>query len=177
MNSLTVNSQPVTLVSSCLGDEDTGGGLLYYDRPSWVLIDDVSTTGLFVSNNELTRILWARSQDASGTSILHYNSEGLVRAVTIDGLTDPHDVLWDGRCYVAVSSFQNAVVWVSPDGIEVDRFQPCYEPDSWHLNSLFLRDDILYATAFGRFKKARGWNGLQRNGSGILFRMDTGEDI
>lgn len=175
--SLTLHGSPVTLVASCLGDEDTGGGLLYYDGTDWIAIDNVSTTGLYVSGHELTRMLWAPSQAASGTSILHYNSEGLVRTVTIEGFTDPHDVLWDSSHYVAVSSHQNAVVWVDADGTTVRRFQPAQEPDAWHLNSLLLRDNILYGTAFGRFPQSRGWDGHQRDGSGMLFRMDTGEDV
>ena len=28
---LVLHGQPVTLLASCLGDGDTGGGLLYYD--------------------------------------------------------------------------------------------------------------------------------------------------
>ncbi len=174
---LTLHGSPVTLLSSCLGDEDTGGGLLYHNGADWVTIDNVSCTGLYVSRNEFTRMLWAPSQAASGTSILHYNSQGLARTVAIDGFTDPHDVLWDGRHYIAVSSHQNAVVWVDPQGVVVKRFQPASEPDAWHLNSLLLHDNVLYATAFGRFEQSRGWDGHQRDGSGMLFRMDTGEDV
>jgi uncharacterized protein (TIGR03032 family) len=174
---LTLHGLPVTLICSCLGDEDTGGGLLYHDGTAWIAIDNVSTTGLYVSDNELTRMLWAPSQAASGTSILQYNSEGLARMVSIDGFTDPHDVLWDGHHYVAVSSHQNAVVWVDPQGTVVKRFQPAQEPDAWHLNSLLLHNDVLYGTAFGRFEQSRGWDGHQRDGSGMLFRMDTGEDV
>ena len=174
---LTLHGLPVTLVASCLGDEDTGGGLLYYNTTDWLAIDNVSTTGLYVSGNELTRMLWAPSQAASGTSILHYNTEGLARTVTIEGFTDPHDVLWDGSHYVAVSSHQNAVVWVDPHGAVVRRFQPAQEPDAWHLNSLLLRENILYGTAFGRYQQSRGWDGHQREGTGMLFRLDTGEDV
>lgn len=126
---LTLHGLPVSLVSSCLGDEDTGGGLLYHDGAAWIAIDNV-TTGLYVSDNELARMLWAPSQASSGTSILHYTSDGLARTLAIDGFTDPHDVLWDGKHYVAVSSHQNAVVWVDPP------------------------NDVLYGTAFGRSDRA-----------------------
>lgn len=174
---LTLHGKPVALVSSCLGDEDTGGGLLFFDGNAWSPIDDISTTGLFVSNHELTRILWAPNQAASGTCILHYTSEGLARMICVDGLTDPHDVLWDGECFVAVSSHQNAVVWVNPQGGTERRFQPVTEADAWHLNSLLLHNDVLYGTAFGRFASSRGWDGHQHEGTGMLFRFDTGEDV
>lgn len=174
---LTVHGRPVTLIASCLGDGDTGGGLLYHNNQRWICIDDVSTTGLFVSNNELIRLLWAPSQVAHGTSLLHYTVDGLAREVTIPGLTDPHDVLWDGRHYVAVSSFLDSVMWITAGGNVLKRFQPAQGADCWHLNSLFMREGVLYATAFGRFDQPRGWSWNQRNGTGILFRLDTGEDI
>jgi len=174
---LKLHDQPVTLIVSCTGDADTGGGFLYYDGQSWIGIDDVSTTGLFVSDDELIRILWAPSQYATGTSILHYTSEGFARKVTVDGLTDPHDVLWDGQHYLAVSSFENSVVWFTAEGTVVKRFQPAPAADCWHLNSLFMHEGVLYATAFGRFEEPRGWVGHQNEGTGMLFRLDTGTDV
>jgi uncharacterized protein (TIGR03032 family) len=170
------HDQPVTLVASCLGDGDTGGGLLYHDGQAWVAIDDVSTTGLFVCGDELIRILWAPSQVAERTSILHYSTDGYVRQVTVGGLTDPHDVLWDRQQYVAVSSFQNSVLWITTEGTVVRRFQPVRGEDCWHLNSLLIHEQVLYATAFGRFDEPRGWVEHQRDGTGVLFRLDTGVD-
>jgi hypothetical protein len=120
---------------------------------------------------------WAPSQVACSTSVVHYTPAGFSRQVTIDGLTDPHDVLWDGQHYVAVSSFQDSVVWVTTEGTIVKRFQPAQGADCWHLNSLFMHESILYATAFGRFDQPRAWVGYQREGTGMLFRLDTGEDI
>jgi Domain of unknown function (DUF4915) len=174
---LTLHGEPVILVASCLGDGDTGGGLLYHDGQSWICIDDVSTTGLFVSGNELIRMLWAPSQVAGGTSILHYNTMGVLRHLTVDGLTDPHDVLWDGRHYVAVSSSQDSLVWIGVEGGIIRRFQPACGDDCWHLNSLFLHEGVLYATAFGRFEEPRGWVGHQRDGTGMIFRVDSREDV
>jgi uncharacterized protein (TIGR03032 family) len=174
---LTQDGQPVSLVASCLGDGDTGGGLLYHDGQAWIAIDDVSTTGLFVSGDELIRILWAPSQVAEQTSILRYTSDGNVRQVAVEGLTDPHDVLWDGQHYVAVSSFQDSVLWITSEGTVVRRFQPARGEDCWHLNSLFIHDHVLYATAFGRFDVPRGWKEHQRDGTGVLFHLGTGVDI
>jgi hypothetical protein len=164
-------------MASCLGDGDTGGGLLYYDGQKWTVIDDVTTTGLFVANDELIRILWAPSQFAGGTSILHYTSEGFAREVRVDGLTDPHDVFWDGQHYLAVSSFQDSLLWVTVEGTVIRRFQPAPGGDCWHLNSLFMHERILYAAAFGRFEHPREWSGHEREGTGIVFRLDTGEDV
>jgi uncharacterized protein (TIGR03032 family) len=174
---LTLHGQPVTLLASCLGDGDTGGGLLYYAGQSWIVIDDVSTTGLFVAGDQLIRILWAPSQAAESTSILHYTIAGFAREVIVGGLTDPHDVLWDGRHYIAVSSFQDSVVSVNIDGTIIKRFQPAQGSDCWHLNSLLMHNGILYAAAFGRFDEPRGWVGHHHEGRGMIFRIDTGEDV
>jgi hypothetical protein len=174
---LTQQGQPVTLIASCLGDSDTGGGLLYYDGQAWITIDDVSTTGLFVSGDELIRILWAPSQVADGTSILHYSTGRNVRQVAVAGLTDPHDVLWDGQHYVAVASIQDSVLWITAEGTVVKRFNPAPGDDCWHLNSLLIHENVLYATAFGRFEVPRGWVNRLRDGTGVLFRLDTGVDV
>ncbi len=174
---LTLHGQPVTLIASCTGDGDTGGGFLHHNGQRWITIDDVSTTGLFVADNELIRILWAPSQYAESTSILHYTGQGITRQVSVDGLTDPHDVLWDGQHYVAVSSIVDSVLWITVEGRIINRFQPAPGPDCWHLNSLLMHEGVLYATAFGRFEEPRGWVGHQNDGAGMLFRMDTGEDL
>jgi Domain of unknown function (DUF4915) len=173
----TLNGEPVTLMASCMGDGDTGGGLLYYDGQAWICIDDVSTSGLYATQNELIRILWAPRQVADSTSILHYTRDGFARQVTIEGFTDPHDVLWDGRHYVAVSSFQDLVLWVTADGTIKKRFQPAGGGDCWHLNSLLSHDGVLFAAAFGRSEQPRAWAGNARKTTGVIFRLDTQEDV
>jgi hypothetical protein len=175
--SITLNGQPVSLLASCLGDGDTAGGLVYYDGPRSICIDDVSTTGLFVSNNELIRQLWAPHQVGRSTSIWRYTGEGLVKHVNVDDFPDPHDVLWDGRYYVAVSSLLDSVIWMTPEGVVFKRKQFAQGADCWHVNSLVIHEGILFATAFGRFETAGGWRGRGHEGTGILFRVDTGEDI
>jgi Domain of unknown function (DUF4915) len=177
MHNLTLAGCPVHLVASCLGDGDTGGGLFYYDGEDWVQLDDVSTTGLFVCGDQLIRMLWAPRQVAHATAVLHYSASGLERHLRVDGLTDPHDVLWDGVHYIAVSSIQDAIVWVTPEGTVKRRYQPGAGDDCWHLNCLLLHDGVLYATAFGRFAEPRGWMPYKLAGTGMLFRADTGEDI
>jgi hypothetical protein len=174
---ITLDGRPMYLVASCLGDGDTGGGLLYYDGKGWIALDDVATTGLCVSGNELIRMLWAPRQVAEGTAILHYNAGGLERQIRVEGLMDPHDVLWDGRHYIAVSSLQDSVVWVSSEGRAMRRYQPAQGDDCWHLNCLLLHESVLYATAFGRFAEPRGWVPHKLEGTGMLFRVDTGADV
>lgn len=92
---LTLHDESVTPIASCLGNEATDDGLRYHDGQTCIAIGE-STTGLFVSNDESIRILWAPSQVARSTPVLHYTIEGFRRRVNVDWLTDPHDVLRDG---------------------------------------------------------------------------------
>jgi hypothetical protein len=155
----TLHGRPVTLVSSCLSGEHTGSGLLLFRGNTWLSIDDLSTASLFVSNQELTRILQGPGQVASGTCILQYINDTLARTICAEDLSDPQKILWDGHRFVAVSSHRNAVVWVNPRGSADKCFQAVTEADAWHLNGLLLR------------------NGLQRESTGILYRSDKGEDV
>lgn len=54
--------------------------------------------------------------------------------MTVDGFTDPYDVLWDGQHYVAVLSFQDSVLWITVEGTVIKRFPPAHGADCWHLD-------------------------------------------
>lgn len=165
------------LLASCLGDESTGGGLLFFDGTTWREVDQTSTTGLFYDGCSLTRVLWAPSQVGDDTAILRYDSDGLRSFTRVNGLSDPHDVVWNGTEYICVSSAGDSVQWVAPSGKINRRFQPASGNDCWHLNSLFLGADMLLVSAFGRFEQPRGWVGHNLDGSGIIFDLETGEDV
>lgn len=175
--SIMNNGQPAVLIASCLGDGDTGGGLLFFDGATWHQVDGTSTTGLFYDGVSLSRILWAPSQVAEGTAILRYDRTGLCTFTRVDGLSDPHDVVWDGTHYIAVSSASDSILWIYPSGEIRRRFQPVPSGDCWHLNSLLPAAGRLFACAFGRFDQPRGWTDHKMDGSGILFDVETGEDI
>jgi acetolactate synthase I/II/III large subunit len=173
----SIPKEPVFLLASCLGDEDTGGGLLYFDGASWRQIDGTSTTGLFYDGFSLTRVLWVPSQTGDDTAILRYDGNGLRTFTRVNGLSDPHDVMWNGREYVCVSSFSDSVVWVDPSGVIKRRFRPAPGGDCWHLNSLFPMGDQLFVSAFGRFEQPRGWVDHKMNASGVVFDLETGADV
>ena len=174
---LRKNGEPAFLLASCLGDGDTGGGLLFFDGTIWCQVDGTSTTGLFYDGRSLTRVLWAPSQTANDTAILRYDGDGLRTFTRVNGLSDPHDVIWNGSEYIAVSSASDSILWIDPSGEVRRRFQPASGNDCWHLNSLFLDSDRLVACAFGRFEQPRGWAEHKVDGSGILFDPETGEDV
>jgi acetolactate synthase-1/2/3 large subunit len=151
-------------------------GLYLYDGSGVRMIDQYPCAGLSASGGRLYRISQLRHSD--GTELLVYDAHGIRSYHRVDGVSDPHDVLalGDGRV-LCVSSTDNAIVAVGPDGACAPYWQADAPLDAWHLNCLALRDDRLYATAFGRFDRFRGWHPTLGAGTGILFDVESGETI
>jgi acetolactate synthase-1/2/3 large subunit len=164
------------LLASCAGD-DTGGGLFSFDGRDVERLDRLSSSGIAFGNNRFLRLLLCPGDDASGGELLLYDPRGVERYYRIDALKDCHELLWDGEAFVIVSTGTNSILWVSPSGEILRQWQAPGERDSWHLNSLFLRDGELFVSAFGRFRKHREWAEHKCDGSGIVMSLATGKDI
>jgi acetolactate synthase I/II/III large subunit len=175
---ITLGGKEMVLLASCLGDEDTGGGLFSFDGALLQRIDRVSSTGLFAAENKLVRLLRSRGDtDASG-EILLYDPEGVRAYFRIDGLHDPHDILWDGQQFIVVSSSTNSVLWISSAGQVVRQWQAVGDGgDARHLNCLLIKDRRLLVSAFGRFKRHRQWAEESSERTGIVFDLLSDEDV
>ena len=92
-------------------------------------------------------------------------------------MREPHDLVWDGDTFVAVSTLSNSVLWISAGGDIVRTLQVEGDGDSWHLNSLSIGEGKLVASAFGRFSRHRGWSNGNAAGAGIVFDLESGEDL
>jgi len=167
---------PNMLVASCLG-KSTGGGLISFDGQTVQVIDTISTTGLSLAEGRVLRLPWCEGDLAGSGELLVYDAAGVERYYRVDALTDPHDVLWDGKQFVLVSAGQNSLLWLTPGGelAHVAKFPG--EPDSWHVNSLLLRGNQLLVAAFGRFEQHREWTSYAGKPCGIIFDHDTGKDL
>lgn len=165
-----------TLLASCFdADFSVGGGLFAYDGGEPERLDDVSGTGLHFDGRRLLRCLW--SDVGSPAELVAYDERGVVRYHRVDGVSNPHDVRWDGDGMVVVATAQNRVVWLGPGG-DVERvWQPPGEPDSWHLNGLALDGGRLLVCAFGRFDRRKGWDAAGRPASGVLVDVETGATV
>jgi acetolactate synthase I/II/III large subunit len=97
--------------------------------------------------------------------------------VYVEGLTDPHDLMWTGNEFIAVSSIHDCILWIGPDSRIRRRYQPAPGGDCWHLNSLTRWGGRLLASAFGRFETPRAWAQHLHEGTGFLFDVETGENI
>jgi uncharacterized protein (TIGR03032 family) len=165
-----------TLLASGHGD-DTGGGLFAFDGADLKCIDRLSCAGLFYTGKHLFRLLTTWDKSALAEELLIYDTQGVVRYYRIDGVTDTHDILWDGEHVVFVATSDNAILWLDTSGKIVRRWQATVAEDAWHLNCLLLKDDELYVSAFGRFNKSREWKDTMDIPTGVIFNVATGEDL
>ncbi len=157
-------------------DEDTGGGLFAFDGRNVERVDHLSSGGLCLADGRLVRCLWSELADAPG-EVLTYDNRGVVRYLRLDSLAAPHDVAWDGRELIAVSTGNNSLLWVSPAGEVTRTWRALGQGDAWHLNCLSFHEGRLLVSAFGRYERHRDWSGRLAEPAGILFDVETGRDV
>ena len=151
-------------------------GLFFYDGSAVRLIDSYPCAGLSTYGGRFYRAASLRQGD--GAEMLVYDSQGVCRYQRIDGVGDPHDVLaLDDDRVLCVSSRDNAIVSLAPDGTLTPYWRVDAALDAWHVNCLALHDDRLYATAFGRFDTFRGWHPTRGKDAGLLFDVKSGETV
>jgi hypothetical protein len=109
--------------------------------------------------------------------LLVYDAHGVEHYYRIDQLAEPHDITWDGQAFVAVATLTNSILWISPSGTIVRTWQASGNGDSWHLNSLLVKDGSLFVSAFGRFQNDREWADKLTDGTGFVFNLATGRAI
>lgn len=168
---------PQALVASAFGDAVSGGGLFSVDGSRAVRIDAVSSMGLASDGRRLARILRCVPQDALLTEAVIYDQRGALQYLRIDDAAATHDVRWDGDMLVVVSPWHNAVRWFSRAGDLVREVRYPGPVDSWHVNCIAQREGTWYATMFGDFGTARGWNRPERGTAGRLVELETGRTI
>ncbi len=157
-------------------DEDTGGGLFAFDGTNVEQVDHLSTGGLCLAEGSLLRSLWSALADAPG-EILTYDDRGVRRYDRLDPLAAPHDIAWDGREVVAVSTGSNSLLWISPAGEVTRTWQAPGQGDAWHLNCLTFHEGRLLVSAFGRYDRHRDWSDKLAEPAGVLFDVETGRDV
>lgn len=163
------------LVSCFDADLTVGGGLFAFDGAEITALDRLSTTGLHFDGTRLLRCIW--SDPGSAAELLVYDRVGLLRYARVSGVTNPHDVHWDGDEAVVVATGENRVVWVSATGAVTRTWQPSGEPDSWHLNGLVERGGRLFVCAFGRFNRRKGWDAAGRPPTGCIVDLASGDIV
>jgi acetolactate synthase-1/2/3 large subunit len=163
------------LLVSGFGDT-SGGGIFLVARGEVEQLDAMSSTGLAVGNGRVAR-LTRSATELYGSELLVYDEAGIERYVRLDGVVDPHDIVWDGSYYVVASTAANSVFWLSPSGDVVRRWAAPGHGDAWHLNSLLIDRGRLFAAAFGRFERHREWVSGDQAPTGFVFDVETGESV
>ena len=108
------------LVISSGHNRPNASGLYFFDGAAVRLIDPYPCAGLSTHGGRLYRAAPLRQGD--GAEMLVYDEQGVCRYQRIDGVGDPHDVLaLDGDRVLCVSSRDNAIVSIAPDGTLVTR--------------------------------------------------------
>ena len=166
----------LVLIATCIG-ESTGGGLVAYDGSTLEVIDHISSTGLSYGNGLLRRLLWCKGDLLAPSELLIYDTTGVITYHRLDSVRDPHDLLWDGRNHIIVSSGTNSILWVSPAGEVTKEHTFPGEPDSWHINSIFKDNGDLFVSAFGRFSRTREWLSHYGKGTGLVFELTSGKEL
>ena len=165
-----------SILISGFGDEATGGGLFVHDGTAIEQADRISCTGLFVAGDRLLRSLRTVGTEGAG-EIMVYDARGVERYLRVDALSDPHDLIWDGTHMIAASSARNCILWITPAGEIAREWRAPGEDDSWHLNSLTVRNGRLLACAFGQYRHYREWATRLDAGDGLLFDVESGEPV
>lgn len=109
--------------------------------------------------------------------LIVYDALGIEKYLRIDTISDPHDILFDSQNYVIASAGSNSIFWIANNGELKMKSRLPGEPDSWHINSLFLHGGTLHVTAFGRFARYREWIEHTGERTGIVFNHNTGTDV
>jgi len=169
----------MTLIASGLGD-DTGGGIYRLGDDGVEPIDHLSTTGLAVADDgrTLARLLFTDDDPQTSGELLLYDARGVAAYRRVDALQEPHGAVWhDGRL-VVVSTLTNGLLWLDANGVTLREWHAPGDGDCWHVNSPAVWGDRLIASAFGRFNAHRDWaRPGAREGSGVVFDVETGEDL
>jgi len=134
--------------------------------------------GLSVTGDRFYRLLPTRTNE--GSELIEYDRRGVLRYTRIDGIGEPHDILPDADgSLLIVNTNQTKLTRVSRSGDLSTVWEAGLVGDCWHLNCLARHEGSLFATAFGRFDRHRGWSGGERGwkGAGLLVELATGKEV
>lgn len=170
------------LMVSASGNGTEVGGVFAVGDNDCELLDPLPTTGMAVSpdGTRLARVTWV--EGATDVSELVVNdSLGLLLYRRLDGVAEPHSMMWlDDEIHV-VSTGNNSIATMDDSGRTKHVWRPegvSSHGDRWHLNSLTLVGDRVLATAFGMFDAVRGWGRPGAlEGAGVVFDLATGEVV
>lgn len=159
--------QDINLLVSCPND----GGLVRVKNGLPIYIDNESTTGICMHGGRLFRCI--QNTKDTPLKMIVYGRHGTTKLVFPE-IRDVHDIMsHNGRLFL-VSTGSNEIFEVSPDSYEIlTRYRMKGKGDAWHLNCLGVYHGRVVVSAFGKFRRHRGYKG-RTAGAGMLFDLVTG---
>ena len=154
---------------------DTTGWLLVLDRDvngAWRLerLDEINSVGLTLHDGLVYRVLCSGG-DGSPGELMVYDAAGVVAYRRVDGLVDPHAMVWDGKHFAVPCPAVNGIAMLDRFGTVSDWIGLPGHGDAWHVNGVAMHRGHLYASAFGAHRSDRGWGGRHEIGDGLVFRV------
>jgi hypothetical protein len=167
--------QETQILAALCADLQGTGGLYVFDGPGMQRIDGMNSASGTTRPGEFVRLAW--SQPGGDVGLLVYDRTGLLAYRRLKGHGDAHHVAVYGDGYVIASTGTNSILILNAALEIVDQWIAPGHGDAWHINGLFVQEKKVYVSAFGRFPQEREWNDHRTDGSGVVFDLDTGEDV
>jgi hypothetical protein len=164
------------------GPEEMTAGFFVVDKDAngvWTVeqLDSISSCGIVIHDGLLYRVLCSAPGFASSGELLVYDVTGVVAYRRIDGLVDPHGLVWTGAHLAVPCPAENRIALLDRLGTVAEWILLPGTGDAWHVNGVAVRDGRLYASAFGRFETERGWDAGNSAGEGLIFGVQDRETI
>ena len=163
------------VLAAFCADLEGNGGLYICNGSGMERIDGMNSSSGATRPGELVRLLW--SQPGEDVGLLIYDRTGLLAFRRLKGHGDAHHVAVYGGGLVIASTGTNSIITLNSALEIIDQWIAPGQGDAWHINGVFVREKKVYVSAFGRFAEERGWNDHRTDGSGIVFDLETGEDV
>jgi hypothetical protein len=162
------------LIASCADDQQGTGGVYSFDGNKVSKVDSVNTMSITSQCGALVRLLW--SPPGGHAALAAYDCYGLSCYRRLDGHGDAHHITPYLDGYLVASTGTNSIIRISSDLAIVHQWKIPGDGDAWHLNGVFVDEERIFVSAFGRFQGHRGWHG-KIDGAGIIFELETGFDV
>ena len=158
------------LIVSC----PNGGGLVRIHDDIPTFINRVDTTGICFYEGRVFRCI-QNTIDTPLHMIIY--DEGRIQSLVFPEIRDVHDIIgFDGRLFV-VSTGANEIFEISAERLQIlNRVRMKGKGDAWHLNCLEVYQNRLIVSAFGKFRRHRGYKNSTR-GAGIIFDYESGKTL
>jgi hypothetical protein len=163
-----IATENTDIIISCPNE----GGLVRIHDDSSTFLDRIDTTGICFYEGRVFQCL-QNTIDTPLEMIVY--GEGQNEKLVFPEIRDAHDIIgFDGRLFI-VSTGTNEIFELSADRLEIlSRVRMKGKGDAWHLNCLEIYRNRLIVSAFGKFRRHRGYKNKTR-GAGIVFDYESGD--